>query len=186
MNLTISPVLTLSAVIHGLRGSVGAWSLQGWLNAALGLLLYRRLGEICGRMERLMARFEAGTLRRCASRAAPECAVRVRRAAPRRIWPSSFGWLVKAASWQAAGFGSQLRAALAEPKMQAMLAAAPQAARILRPLCRALAIETSVLHPDVAVGDEVDVKRVRVPRVTVDRVAIPDLVDGGRRWRGAG
>ena len=58
-----------------------------------------------------------------------------------------FGWLVRAVGYEAAGFGSQLRAVLETPEMVALLAACPEAGRVLRPLCRALAIETEVLRP---------------------------------------
>ena len=156
--------------------------MRGWFSVALGLLLYRRLGQICGRMERMAARFAAGTLWRRAPglERVPRVAVEgkaVRGTAGERIWPRGFGWLVKAAGWQAAGYGSQLRAVLETPEMVALLAAAPQAARVLRPLCRMLAIETAVLQPGVAPQVVVaeKPKRVRTPRPKVDwgRVPIP-------------
>jgi hypothetical protein len=178
MNSSGSPFLSLSAVILGLRGSVGGWSVRGWLQAALGLLLYRRLGQICGRMERMAARFAAGRLwrRERVARGEPQVSVEAgsgRPAVGERIWPLGFGWLVKAAGWQAAGYGSQLRAVLATPEMVALLTAAPQAAIVLRPLCRMLAIETSVLRPgrvdeDVAAAVVDAPKRVRKPRAKVD------------------
>jgi hypothetical protein len=80
---------------------------------------------------------------------------------------------VKAAAWRAAGFGLQLRTVLETPEMVALLQACPQAVRILRPLCRMLAIETQVLRPGAAVVERP--KRVRKPRAKVDlgRVPIP-------------
>jgi len=57
-----SPSLSLSDVILALRGQVGAWAVRGWVSTLLGLLLHRRLGEIMGRMERLVGRFQAGRL----------------------------------------------------------------------------------------------------------------------------
>lgn len=61
--------------------------------------------------------------------------------------------------------------------MVALLEAAPQAVRVLRPLCRMLAIETSVLRPGVAVeasgAAAVVTKRVRVRRPPVDWGRIP-------------
>ncbi len=186
MNSSVSPFVRLSDVIRGLRGSVGGWSVRGWVQVALGLLLYRRLGEICGRMERMAARFAAGRLwRRAAVGGLVDRQAAVRREAGERIWPRRFGWLVRAASWEAAGFGCQLRAVLETPEMVALLAAAPQAGRVLRPLCRMLAIETAVLRPreerdvvvvpDVAVAAEEIPKRVRRPRATLGlgRVPIP-------------
>ncbi len=177
MNSSVSPFLSLAAVIHALRGSVGGWSVRGVLSVALGLLVYRRLGVIGARMERLAARFVAGRLSRPVTvsgvrRVSAGSGVRVVRA---RIWPCGFGWLVKAASWQAAGYGCQLRAVLETPEMVALLTAAPQAVRVLRPLCRMLAIETRVLRPGVvveAVAADVP-KLVRRKRAPVDMGRIP-------------
>ena len=113
MDLSPSPSLSLFDVIRPLRGSVGRWSVLGWLSAVLGLLLYRRLGEIDRRMERMLARFRAGRLRPAGTRVGVRSGVvGVRPAAVERIWPQQFGWLVRAASWHAAGFSGQLRLVL--------------------------------------------------------------------------
>ncbi len=182
--------------MRGLRGSVAVWSGRGLLTAALILLLYRRLGEVSRRMEGLVARFQKGRLWRLESRPAAGAGVAgdvVRRVRGERIWPRAFGWLVRAAGWEAAGFGSQLRAILEQPEMVALLVAAPQAARVLRPLCRMLAVETSLLRPGVvvvAVAEAVVPKRVRKVRPVVDlgRVPIPrgvmSAVRQGRFLRG--
>jgi hypothetical protein len=182
MDPSVSPFLSLFAVIRDVRGSVGAWRIRGLLSEALGWLLHRRLGEICRRLEGLAARFEAGTLRRREG-SAPRVRVEgraVRGVGEARIWPRDFGWLVKAASWQAAGFGSQVRAVLETPEMVALLTACPQAGRVLAPLCRALAIEGSVLRPRLAPEAVVveQVQRVRTPRQKPDlgRVPIPRAV----------
>ena len=93
-----------------------------------------------------------------------------------RIWPGRFGWLVRAASYQAAGYGCQLQHVLEQPEMIELLKASPQAARLLRPVCRMLAIETSLLHPGVVVPEPVvrEVKpRVRKPRPKLDFGRIP-------------
>ncbi len=193
MNAGVSPFLSLSALIGLLRGSIGGWGLRGWLSTALVLLLYRRLGEIARRMDGLAGRFVAGTVRRRGADApvAAEGSGRVRQAVAERIWPGDFGWLVKAARWHAAGFGSQLRTVLAEPEMVALLAACPQAVRVLRPLCRMLAVETSLLRPAVTRPEAGTVavaapKRVRVPRPKPDlgRVPIPrGVMSAVRRGR---
>lgn len=76
--------------------------------------------------------------------------------------PGGRGWLVKALGWEAAGYGCQLTALLAEPEMMALLDAVPAVGRVLRPLGRMLG---------VAVGEEklvarvVRKKRMRKPRV---------------------
>ncbi len=183
-----SPFLSLSAVIRGLRGAVGGWGVRGLLATALVLLLYRRLGQIGLRMERLVARFQAGRLRVPGVRTVVDApVVRAKREGGVRIWPHAFGWLVRAAAWEAAGFGSQLRAVLEQPEMVALLTAAPQAARVLRPLCRMLAVETSLLRPGEApAARPVATKKARKPRVKVDwgRVPLPRGVLSAARRQG--
>ncbi len=147
-----SPYLDLSTVINALRGSLGGWGARGFLGQALMFLLYRRLFVIRVKMERLIERFQAGRLWRRAPRVALSPAVSpVADAAlcggTGSVWPCRFGWLVRLASYQAAGYGSQLRAVLQTPEMVALLVAAPQAVEILRPLCRMLAVETALLRP---------------------------------------
>jgi hypothetical protein len=183
-----SPFASLSAVIRALREAVAAWGGRGWLAAALVWLVHRRLGEIGRRMERMAARFQAGRLTQRGARAVPEVEAvvpRASRARSVRIWPRAFGWLVRAAAWEAAGFGSQLRAVLETPEMVALLKAAPQAVGVLRPLCRMLAIETAVLLPGCESVAPV-VKRVRPPRVKVDwgRIALPRGVLSAVRRQG--
>ena len=185
-------------MIRALRGAVGGWGLRGLLSQVLVLLLYRRLGRICGQMERLSQRFQAGRLwRRAAQAVAVERCVADRRGrvvASVRL-PGRFGWLVRAAAWQAAGYGSQLRHILGQPEMVALLLAAPQAARILQPVCRMLAVETSLLRPGVVAAEAVALavvplvkKRVRKPRVPVDwgRIPLPRGVLAAARRQGFG
>ena len=60
--------------------------------------------------------------------------------------------------------------------MVELLTAAPQAARILRPLCRMLQVDTAVLRPGVVVEPpvpKVAKVRVRKPRAKVDWGRIP-------------
>ncbi len=49
-------------------------------------------------------------------------------------------WLVRELGWEAAGFGCQLEALLAEPGMRAVLDAVPGVRRILQPICRMLGV----------------------------------------------
>ncbi len=202
VNSSPSPYLDLSTVIRALRGALGGWGVRGLLGQALVLLLYQRLGGICGRMERLVARFHAGRLWRVSARKVSVRPVEVdarKRVAPVQVLPRRFAWLVRLAAYQAAGYGSQLRAVLETPEMVALLVAAPQAVRILRPLCRMLAVETSVLRPrlaseadlagsgEVVVGEKAPV-RVRRPREPVDwgRIPLPRGVLSVARRNGFG
>lgn len=78
--------------------------------------------------------------------------------------PGGQGWLVKALGWEAAGYGCQLTALLADPEMQAVLAAVPAVpavGRILRPVCRMLGVVPVGVMP---AGDEAAVRRVRSSR----------------------
>ena len=184
-----SPYLSLSAVLRALRGEVGGWTVRRLLSEVLALLLYRRIGEVCGKIERLAARFQARRL----WQHVPQTRAGVRKAAKTgaRIWPGRFAWLVRVAGYQAAGYGCQLRHILEQPEMVALLQATPQAARILRPVCRMLAIETALLQPGVVVPEPVVrvVKpRVRKPRVPIDwgRIPLPRGVLSAARRQGFG
>jgi hypothetical protein len=190
MNAPASPFFDLAELIRLLRGSVAGWGGLGWLGAPLVWLLHWRLGQIGRRMEGLASRFLAGRVWRRVGAASADGAV-VRRRGADPIWPRRFGWLVRAASWQAAGYGAQLRAVLETPDMVALLEASPQAGRVLRPLCRMLAVETSLLRPSglgvgVGVASGERPKRVRTPPVKPDlgRVPIPrGVMSAVRRGR---
>jgi len=182
-----SPFLSLLAVLRAVRGSVGDWGARGWLSQALAWLLYRRLGGVCAKMERLAELFQAGRLGRIADRAVSVPRVGTEERSGRVAclrYPWRFGWLVRAAAWHAAGYGSQLRHVLGQPEIVALLEAAPQAQRILRPVCRMLMIEASVLRPRavaVAAAALVEiVPEVSAPvvKVRVRRARVP--VDWGR------
>ena len=124
---------TLRMILRGLLAALGAWRME----AALALALYRRISGIADRIERMLVRFRAGRLWRVTQRVARPGANRRANCA----LPSRFGWLVLAGGHQAAAVGSQLQAALNSAEMVELLAASAQAGRILRPLCRALAVE---------------------------------------------
>jgi len=185
----LSPYQSLSVVLRALRGEVGGWTVRRLLSEVLALVLYRRIGEICGKIERLAVRFQEGRL----WRREPQTrgVVRATGKTGVRIWPGRFAWLVRAAGYQAAGYGCQLRHVLEQPEMVELLKASPQAARILRPVCRMLAIETSLLRPGVVVPEPVVrvVKpRVRKPRVPIDwgRIPLPRGVLSAARRQGFG
>jgi hypothetical protein len=129
------PIRTaLRAILGGLRVVLGMW-----LEPDIAVAMHRRIGQALGRVERMLVRFRAGRLWRRTPRAARGGAIR--RAHCTLRLPRRFGWLVKAGGHRAASFGSQLQALLDTPEMARLLEAAPQAGRLLRPLCRALAVE---------------------------------------------
>jgi len=128
-------------VIDGLYRAVAARIAARTITAALITLICGRLRRIDTQLQALIARFRAGTLRVVVAtpRHAP--------VPPRPALPSGFGWLLPLVPCEAACHASQLRAVLAEPEMAALIAATPQAARLLRPLCRVLGLEPALLTP---------------------------------------
>jgi hypothetical protein len=111
-----------------------------------------------------------------------------------RVWPFRFGWLVRAAAYRAAVHGAQLQEILGRPEMAELLIAAPQARRILGPVCRMLAVEASLLRPrpegvaEIAVAEVIPKTRARVrcARVPVDfgRIPLPKGVLAAARRQG--
>ncbi len=92
-------------------------------------------------LSRSVQRFGRTITRKSVVRAACPARVRVRAVCvPRVRLPSRRGWLVGVLGYEAAGYGSQLEHLLAEPDMQALVAALPGLARIVRPLQRMLGL----------------------------------------------
>ena len=116
-----------------------------------GRLAGSMIVRIVGRLSRLGARFARLDARLAAGRLRPP---RPRRRTPRREpappatpadaqeapLPRGHAWLVRLARPTSVG-ASQLQHLLADPQWAALLEAAPQAGRILRPLCRMLGVK---------------------------------------------
>ena len=170
----------LSAIFGSVRYGLGLWGGERLLDQAVVMLAWGRLGIVLRKLERLAARFAAGTVwTRVARVRVAERVDRPARAAAVRLWPTGFGWLVKTVGWRAGGHGGQLQTVLERPDMVAFLRACPQAGRILSPVCRMLAVPPSVFRPRPegvvaeVVAPKVVVKRVRKPRVPIDWGRIP-------------
>jgi hypothetical protein len=182
-----------------LRTALFGWAPRGVLTAVLMVLVHRRLGVVFGRLERLMVRFQAGKLvRRVSAPVVVEARERVVGLVPPvNFWPSRTGWLLEAMGdrrHQAAWFSGALEAILREPAWVALLAAAPEARRLLRPVCRMLAVDLDVLCPGVldpggAVPEKTVRARVRVkaPPVDFGRIPLPrGILAWARRERRRG
>ena len=132
-----SPALAdrFAHLVEGLRRAIAARGAGLGLALPLMLLLWSRLRRTAERFARLAAKVHAGTL--------PPPRRRLRSARPVRPQPlrlpRGFAWLVRRLP-QAASAASQLQHLLADPAMADLLAAAPQAGRLLRPLCQMLGI----------------------------------------------
>ena len=168
--------ISLQLILRGLRSNLGMWR----LDAPRAVLVYSRIGRIFGQIELMLTRFRAGKLRRAGHRmVTPRQTPRDRRK-PVRVMSGKFGWLVVAGRHEAACYGSQLQTVLNNPEMQAMLASSPQAVRILRPLCRALAFEVPGHEPQPR--PKPDPKpRMRKPRPKPEPFRIP-LPRGAITW----
>jgi hypothetical protein len=178
---TLDPIAALRVILHGLRAALGGWGLE----AKLGILLHRRVGEAARRIERMLVRFRADKLWRMPARTSPRpgrCGA-IRQA--NGALPRRFGWLVKIGGYRAAGYRAQLEMALQTPEMSALLEAAPQAARIMRPLCRALALEWPTPPPK---PEKIKTIRARKPRPRPEpfRIPLPRGVISAARRAGFG
>ena len=124
----------LRTILRGILAVLGMWR----ITPSTALLVHRRIGATFARIEKLLSRFRAGRLWTRTRR------VQVRQTGAKAgrgsALPRRFGWLVIAGGHQAAGFGAQLQTVLSTTEMVALLAASAQARRILRPVCRALAV----------------------------------------------
>ena len=176
------PATTLSledfaTVLGALKAKVGLWGGRGLLTQVLVMLFFRRLCRVLQTVEALAGRYLAGRVLRRPARmtAAGEEARPVVRAPAPRAWPVGFAWVVRLVGHEAALLGSQLQTVLTRPEMVAFLAEVPQAVRVLRPLCRALAIPPQVLRgePVLAWPKVVRVRAPRAPRAVVDLGRIP-------------
>jgi hypothetical protein len=106
----------------------------------ISLLLWGRLYPAAVDFLCLFARWREGRLQ-----AARECRRQPRAKAhavtkQKFSLPRAFAWLVKLVP-EAAVFGSQLQQLLTDPEMALFLADAPQAGRIIHPLCRMLGVQ---------------------------------------------
>ena len=113
-----------------------------WMPGEQNGLVSNRIGRLGNRFAALYARWQAGTLRPARPRATPR-KPRPSASRPLDCLPRKAGWLAdllsEAGRRDAWRLASQVRTAVeSDPQMQAFLAAAPQAGRLLRPLLRML------------------------------------------------
>jgi hypothetical protein len=135
----------LAAILMALRPLIAQHFLRHpWVPVAITAPLWNRLGRYAGRFSRLLAAFAAGRVRAPRARPTPApdrpAADKPAGRAPRLRLPRAHGWMLHALGHHAALHRAQLEALLAEPAMADLLAAAPAAGRILRPLCHMLGL----------------------------------------------
>jgi hypothetical protein len=126
---------TFSLVIAGLCRATASHIAIDRFAGPLLVRIFTRLHRLAARLTSLVARIEAGSL-------PPPPPTRPTAGRPTRRkprLPESSGWLVRVVP-RTAAYAAQVQALLDDPQTTALLQAAPHAGRILRPLCRMLAI----------------------------------------------
>jgi hypothetical protein len=175
----LSPTDRFSCLIEGLFEDVAAAAPLGWVAIPLIKLLWRRLRRMSRLFAAILARFRAGTLP--APGSAPRRPAPARPAAasdpshgPRPLdQPRRFGWVLQM-TYAAMVRRFDLVEMLDDPETVALVAGAPQLGRVLRPLCRMLALKP----PAWLRLPRRRASRPPPPRPTIIRLGAGDL------WRG--
>ena len=105
----------------------------------LVVLIWGRVRTAAAQIEATLARMQAGQLRRYPDRRPPSPPAAPRRRPQHSRLPRTFAWLVVLIP-ETAGSAAQLQTLLTGPDIPALLEAAPQLRRHLRPLCRMLGV----------------------------------------------
>jgi len=132
----------VACILENVRGAIGAHAAAVRSTAPLLLITWNYLSHAAKRLEALTRRVAAGTatIRPRARRTKDPAEPAKPRPTPKHPpLPRRFGWLVRL-SPNVGGLGSSLRNLLTTDEIATLLADAPQAARILRPLCNMLGI----------------------------------------------
>ena len=139
----------LTLVVQALRAAIAAHAARDRAAVAVAWLVWPYLNRLAHRFAALAARVQAGkgvvapTTRLRAAAEVPR--LQAPRPRPPGL-PQGFAWLARFAPG-ILPLRSQVCHLLGDPELAALLAAAPQAGRILRPLCRMLGIEAGPGFP---------------------------------------
>ncbi len=127
----------LGLIVAGLRRTLAAQGAKDRELAALVLILWNRLSRLMERVTTIVARHQAGRLRRRRRTAAPASPAAPRQPPPRDRLPHRRGWLT---GWvrECVAHGNHLHLLLEDPDTLALIEAAPQLRPLLRPLWRML------------------------------------------------
>lgn len=145
-------------IVKGFCDTIAERSGRRLFPALLAALMWARLRRLALRIESLAAKFRAGTLhppRPKRPRPAPKAPLKP---APAPRPSRAFGWIGQLVP-EARVHAGFLERWLAEPEVAALLQAAPQAARLLRPLCHMAGI-----RPDPALLPPLPARRRAKPR----------------------
>ncbi len=147
--LSLPATERFSIVLDGLYRAVAARFAGRRLPVALITLICARLRRFEREVLALVAAIRAGRVRVGHGHGGrPGVARGAKAKVPNAArLPRGFAWLIVAVPYEAANYASQLRAVLQDPEMATLIAGSPRLAKLLRPMCRALALEASVTTP---------------------------------------
>jgi hypothetical protein len=140
------------------------------------VMVWQRVRSIATQVAALLARMQAGTLRRHPHRRPPSTPTTPRRPATPSPLPQGHAWLI-ALIQETAVSGSHLQQLLAHPDLPAQLQAAPQLRRALRPLCRMLGVRLPSPPAAPQAGPSAPVPE---PPLTPPLAPLPDSAAGRR------
>lgn len=126
------------SIITALRRTLAARAGRDRAFAVILLVLWNRLNRLSVRVAAIAARCQAGTLRK--SPTTRHTRASAHPPPPQDPLPRERGWLLRRVR-ESGVYGGHLRLLLAEPEMVAMIEAAPQLRRLIRPLWRMLKLE---------------------------------------------
>ncbi len=139
----MNPAITADRFAAGVAVLSGLIARHGHLRRLAGpllILIWQRVRGIGVQVGALLARIEAGTLRRYPARRAPLPSAEPRRRPAPGLLPNGYAWLAVLIP-ETAVSGAHLQNLLADPDIPALLEFAPQLRRALRPLCRMLGVK---------------------------------------------
>ena len=164
------------------------------------MFIHSRIVRVIKRLDRFVMRWQAGTL----PKPRPARLRPARGAKPPKFQvPNGYVWLIKLIQ-ATAQFGGQLQAFMMNQRTRARVAAAPQAARLMRSFCRMLAIEMpEYLRPPhrppqmrpprirppqpaplkPASGEPALTTQLSIPQGTPDRPIPRNILAEARAWR---
>jgi hypothetical protein len=132
-----SPATNLASILTNLKTAIVGSIVVHLPQIPFLWFIFGRLGRTSQRFERLFAQWQNGTLPK--RRAPRPGRTRAARPAPPFRFPAGRAWLVARHGYKIAAYASQFRHWIATtPELAEFLAAAPQARRLLNPLCRML------------------------------------------------
>ncbi len=133
-----------------------------------------RLNRLNRRFAALCARAQAGTLRASPRRGPGKPTVqRLTWPRPPRVLPTGYLWMAKLTPWMRGGGEEIYTLVLVDPQMAALIAAAPQAKRMLRSILRALCLRSREMPEILRLPPRVRAPRRRALRAAVPAIAAP-------------